>query len=71
MVPSTGAPAPLAAQRFAAKLKLDGKSAGMLLPAGAVGDGAIYTEHAAAIHILRMVLLRVTAKTNYLVLKLH
>ena len=71
MVPSTGAPTPMAAQRFAAKLKLDGKSAGMVLPAGAVGDGAIYTEHAAAIHILRMVLLRVTTKTNYLVLKLH
>ncbi|NJD25335.1 MAG: HlyD family secretion protein [Betaproteobacteria bacterium] len=71
MVPSTAAPAPMPAQRFAAKLKLDGKSAGTVLPAGAVGDGAIYTEHAKAIHILRMVLLRITAKTNYLVLKLH
>lgn len=71
MIPSTGAAAPPAAQRFAAKLKLDGKSAGMVLPAGAVGDGAIYTEHGKAIHILRMVLLRITTKTNYLVLKLH
>jgi len=59
------------AQRFAAKLKPEGKSESLVLPAGAVGDGAIYTEHAKAIHILRMVLLRITTKTNYLVLKLH
>jgi multidrug resistance efflux pump len=59
------------AQRFAVKLKPDGKSADILLPAGAIGDGAIYTDHAKAVHILRMVLLRITAKTNYLVLKLH
>ena len=71
MLPSTAGPAPMPAQRFAAKLKLDGKSAGIVLPAGAIGDGAIYTEHAKAIHILRMVLLRITAKTNYLILKLH
>jgi hypothetical protein len=36
-----------------------------------VGAGAIYTEHAAAIHILRMVILRIGSITNYLVLKLH
>jgi hypothetical protein len=36
-----------------------------------VGHGAIYTEHAAAIHILRMVILRVGTITDYLVLKLH
>jgi multidrug resistance efflux pump len=70
MIPASGPQQP-GAQRFAAKLKPDGKSEGLMLPAGAVGDGAIYTEHAKAIHILRMVLIRITAKTNYLVLKLH
>ena len=40
-------------------------------PAGAVGHGAIYTEHGHAIQILRKVILRVGAKLDYLVLKLH
>ena len=39
--------------------------------AGATGDGAIYTDHGHAIHVIRMVILRVGAKVNYLVLKLH
>ena len=43
----------------------------LFLPAGAVGHGAIYTEHGAAIHIIRKVILRVGAKLDYLVLKLH
>ena len=38
---------------------------------GADGAGAIYTDHAAAIHILRMVILRIGTITDYLVLKLH
>ena len=38
---------------------------------GAAGHAAIYTDHAHAIHILRKVILRVGALTNYLVLKLH
>ena len=43
----------------------------MFLPAGAIGQGAIYTEHLAFLHILRKVLLRVSTKTDYLILKLH
>ena len=39
--------------------------------AGAAGHGAIYTEHVAAIQILRKVILRVGAIIDYLVLKLH
>ena len=42
-----------------------------VLPAGALGDGAIYTEYGHAIHILRMIILRVGAKLDYLILKLH
>jgi len=43
----------------------------LFLPAGALGQGAIYTEHGAAIQILRKVILRVGAKLDYLILKLH
>lgn len=69
-LPNTGAYAP-PPNRFAVKLKLDGKSKDKVLPAGAMGMGAVYTQHVAAIHILRKVMVRITAKTNYLVLKLH
>ena len=34
-------------------------------------QGAIYTEHVHALHLIRMVILRVGAITDYLVLKLH
>ena len=40
-------------------------------PPARTAHGAIYTEHAHAIHILRMVILRVGTITDYLVLKLH
>ena len=46
-------------------------TASLFLAAGADGAGAIYTEHVHAIHIIRMVILRVGAITDYLVLKLH
>jgi multidrug resistance efflux pump len=70
MVPQTGA-FPQAPGRFPVKLEIVDKDSALFLPAGATGAGAIYTEHAAAIHILRMVILRVGSITNYLVLKLH
>ncbi|WP_028452838.1 HlyD family secretion protein [Chitinilyticum aquatile] len=69
-LPNTGPYTP-PPNRFAVKLKLDGKSKDFVLPTGAMGAGAIYTEHVAAIHILRKVILRVNTKLNYLVLKLH
>ncbi|MDZ7653943.1 MAG: HlyD family secretion protein [Burkholderiaceae bacterium] len=70
MVPQTGA-YPQAPGRFPVKLEIDEKDRALFLAAGATGAGAIYTEHAAAIHIVRMVILRVGSITNYLVLKLH
>jgi hypothetical protein len=70
MVPQTG-PAPLPPGRFAVKLKMAAKDADRFLAAGAVGQGAIYTDSAAAIHILRKVILRVGSYTNFLILKLH
>jgi hypothetical protein len=47
------------------------KDKDLFLAAGAAGDAAIYTDHAAALHILRKVILRVGSYTNYLILKLH
>jgi multidrug resistance efflux pump len=69
-VPQTGL-APVAGDRFPVKLAIDPKYRDVFLAAGAQGDAAIYTQHMAAIHILRKVLLRVSTKMNYLILKLH
>lgn len=69
-LPQTGA-APAPPNRFAVKLTVDPKQADMFFPAGAVGHGAVYTNHAAMIHIIRKVIIRVGAKLDYLILKLH
>jgi len=44
---------------------------GIFLAAGARGVGAIYTEYAEMIHIVRKVIMRVGAKLDWLILKLH
>jgi multidrug resistance efflux pump len=69
-VPQTGL-APVHGDRFPVKLTIDPKHREFFLAAGAQGDAAIYTQHLTAIHILRKVLLRVSTKMNYLILKLH
>lgn len=69
-LPQTGA-YPQAPGRFPVKLEVEGADRELFLAAGASGQGAIYTDHLAAIHIIRMVILRVGAITDYLVLKLH
>ena len=69
-VPQTGA-MPQVAGRFPVKFEVAARDRELFLPAGAVGQGAIYTEHVAMIHIVRMVILRVGTITDYLVLKLH
>jgi multidrug resistance efflux pump len=70
VVPQTGTQ-PLPPGRFAVKLDIDPKFQDEFLAAGAVGQGAIYTEGLAPIHILRKVILRIGSYTNYLILKLH
>jgi hypothetical protein len=70
MVPNTGA-FPLVPGRFPVKLEVAERDRELFLPAGATGHGAIYTENVHAIHILRMVILRVGTITDFLVLKLH
>ena len=57
--------------RFAVKFDIDERDREVMMAAGAAGHAAVYTESAKAIHILRMVILRVGAYTDYLVLKLH
>jgi multidrug resistance efflux pump len=69
-LPTTGY-GPMPPGRFPVKLKIADRDAGAFLPAGALGNGAIYTEHGAMIHIIRKVIMRVGSYTNYLVLKLH
>jgi multidrug resistance efflux pump len=70
LIPDTGLTSPVG-DRFAVRLDLAPRERDLFLAAGAVGDGAIYTDRLEALHLVRMVLLRVTAKLNYLVLKLH
>jgi multidrug resistance efflux pump len=69
-LPQTGA-FPQVPGRFPVKLLVAERDRELFLPAGATGHGAIYTEHVHAIHILRMVILRVGSITDILVLKLH
>ena len=57
--------------RFAVKFNIEPEDAEILVAAGAAGHAAVYTENGKAIHILRMVILRVGAYLDYLVLKLH
>jgi len=69
-LPMTGV-GPMPPGRFPVRLTVAERDADLFLPAGAIGQGAIYTAHGAAIQILRKVFLRVGAKLDYLVLKLH
>ena len=57
--------------RFPVKLTVAEQDAELFLPAGAVGHGAIYTEHGEMIQIIRRVILRIGTKLDYLILKLH
>jgi len=69
-IPMTGV---LAAppNRFAVKFDVEEADRAILVAAGAAGHAAVYTNHGKMIHILRMVILRVGAYFDYLVLKLH
>jgi multidrug resistance efflux pump len=69
-LPATGL-GPIPPGRFPVKLTVAEKDANLFLPAGAVGHGAVYTEHGVMLHIIRKVIMRVGAKLDYLILKLH
>ncbi len=63
--------APMSApeQRIAVRLLTDGKDKDVFLAAGARGGGAIYTNDIKAIQILRRVIVRITAKFDWFVIK--
>ncbi len=63
--------APIPAYSLAVRLLVDKKDQDLFLASGARGVGAIYTDGGEMIHILRKVFLRISAKLNWLILKLH
>ena len=69
-LPVTGTTAP-PPNRYFVKFDVEERDRERFIAAGAAGDAAIYTQHGEMIHILRKVILRVGAYTNYLILKLH
>jgi multidrug resistance efflux pump len=57
--------------RFAVKFDVAERDRQLFLAAGAAGTAAIYTQRLEPIQIIRRVILRVGAYTDYLVVKLH
>jgi multidrug resistance efflux pump len=68
---SAGGVAPIPPNCVAVRLMLDPKEKDLFLAAGAHGSGAIYTDVAREVQILRKVFVRVKSKLNWLILKLH
>jgi multidrug resistance efflux pump len=56
---------------IAVRLLVEPRDKQIFLAAGAVGGGAIYTEHGKIIHIVRKVFVRVSTKMDWFVWKLH
>ena len=66
-----GGVAPIPPYCLAVRLLPDEKDKPLFLAAGASGAGAIYTDSGQMIHIIRKVVVRVGAKLDWLILKLH
>jgi len=52
-------------------VKLEVEDKNLFLAAGAVGNGAVYTDSLRMVHIIRKVIMRVGTKLDWLILKLH
>jgi multidrug resistance efflux pump len=63
--------APIPPNSLAVRLLKDRKDVDLFMASGAGGIGAVYTDSGAPIHILRKILIRVSAKLDWLILKLH
>jgi multidrug resistance efflux pump len=63
--------APIPPNSLAVRLLVDGKDKDLFLASGAFGTGAIYTDSVKDIQILRKVIVRINAKLDWLILKLH
>jgi multidrug resistance efflux pump len=70
-VSTTAGIAPIPPNALAVRLLVDEKDKDLFLAAGAHGAGAVYTDSGKAIHILRKIILRIGAKLDWLILKLH
>ncbi|HZN44436.1 MAG TPA: HlyD family secretion protein [Nitrospiraceae bacterium] len=66
-----GGVAPVPPKSLAVRLLPDGKDKDIFLAAGAQGAGAVFTDSGHMIHIIRKVIVRVGAKLDWLILKLH
>ncbi|WP_439544068.1 HlyD family secretion protein [Hyphomicrobium sp.] len=58
-------PAAVSAAPFVVRIKLDDGDVTSKLPAGSTGEAAIFTDHVKASHMIRRVMLRMTAILNY------
>jgi multidrug resistance efflux pump len=63
--------APIPPYSLAVRLLVDKKDKDVFLASGAIGAGAVYSDSFHAIHILRKVIVRIGAKLDWLILKLH
>lgn len=63
--------APIPPNALAVRLLVDERDKDIFLASGAHGAGAVYTDSGKAIHILRKIILRISAKLDWLILKLH
>jgi len=63
--------APIPPKYLAVRLLVDDKDKAVFLASGAHGAGAVYTDHLTFLHLLRKVMLRVSTKLDWLILKLH
>jgi multidrug resistance efflux pump len=59
-------PKQVEAAPFVVRVRLDDADILKQLPAGSIGDVAIFTEHVKASHVIRRVMLRMTAILNYI-----
>jgi len=66
-----GGVAPVPPSSLAVRLLKDKKDVDLFMASGAAGIGAVYTDSGEPIHILRKILIRVSAKLDWLILKLH
>jgi multidrug resistance efflux pump len=66
-----GGVAPVPPNCLAVRLVPDARDKDIFLAAGAHGAGAVYTDSFEPIQILRKILVRVSAKLDWLILKLH
>ena len=66
-----GGVAPVPPNCLAVRLLPDAKDKDLFLAAGAHGAGAVFTDSGHAIQILRKIIVRIGAKMDWLILKLH